>query len=133
MDHEELVALAKQTREKRLEYKKGLDDIKINAAETAKEKRDAIVRDMKARLSMNADTVKGQIAQLTYERNLTLKNERLTQNEVLALKQKFNEDVAKIEADDRAERFAKYKAYRDNRTSAERKIQDIELELALIG
>lgn len=128
MDHEELVALAKQTREKRLEYKKGLDDIKINAAETAKEKRDAIVRDMKARLSMNADTVKGQIAQLTYERNLTLKNETLTQNEVLALKQKFNEDVAKIEADDRAERFATYKAYRDNRTSAQRKIQDIELE-----
>ena len=129
MDHEELVALAKQTREKRLEYKKGLDDIIIFNAETAKEKRDAIVRDMKARLSMNADTVKGQIAQLTYERNLALKNERLTQNEVLALKQKFNEDVAKIEADDRAERFATYKAYRDNRTSAQRKIQDIELEL----
>ena len=129
MDHEELVALAKQTREKRLEYKKGLNDIIIFNAETAKEKRDAIVRDMKARLSMNADTVKGQIAQLTYERNLALKNERLTQNEVLALKQKFNEDVAKIEADDRAERFATYKAYRDNRTSAERKIQDIELEL----
>ena len=129
MDHEELVALAKQTREKRLEYKKGLDDIIIFNAETAKEKRDAIVRDMKARLSMNADTVKGQIAQLTYERNLALKNERLTQNEVLALKQKFNEDVAKIEADDRAERLATYKAYRDNRTSAERKIQDIELEL----
>ena len=129
MDWEELAALAKQTREKRLEYKKGLADIKIFNAETAKEKRDAIVRDMKARLSMNADTVKGQIAQLTYERNLALKNERLTQNEVLALKQKFNEDVAKIEADDRAERFATYKAYRDNRTSAERKIQDIELEL----
>ena len=129
MDHEELVALAKQTREKRLEYKKGLNDIIIFNAETAKEKRDAIVRDMKARLSMNADTVKGQIAQLTYERNLALKNERLTQNEVLALKQKFNEDVAKIEADDRAERFATYKAYRDNRTSAQRKIQDIELEL----
>ena len=129
MDHEELVALAKQTREKRLEYKKGLNDIIIFNAETAKEKRDAIVRDMKARLSMNADTVKGQIAQLTYERNLALKNERLTQNEVLALKQKFNEDVAKIEADDRAERLATYKAYRDNRTSAERKIQDIELEL----
>lgn len=129
MDYEELVALAKQTREKRLEYKKGLDDIKIFNAETAKEKRDAIVRDMKARLSMNADTVKGQIAQLTYERNLALKNERLTQTEVLALKQKFNEDVAKIEEDDRAERLATYKAYRDNRTSAERKIQDIELEL----
>ena len=128
MTHSELVDLKKAYLEKKSIRRQNINNIRYFDAQQIQDGKDKIVRDMKARLSMNAATVKGQIAQLTYERNLALKNERLTQNEVLALKQKFNEDVAKIEADDRAERFATYKAYRDNRTSAERKIQDIELE-----
>ena len=129
MTHSELVDLRDALEEKKLIRRQNIDNIRYFDAQQIQDGKDKAIRDTQAILSLNADTVKGQIKQLKFERDLALKNEDLTFFERIALRTEFNANVAKIEAADRAERFATYKAYRDNRTSAERKIQDIELEL----
>jgi len=129
MTHEEMVELRQQLEEKKLLHKKSIDDLKIFGAEEAAERRDAIIRDKKAKAELAGDTIKAQTIQLKKERDLALRNEKLTQNEILLIKKQFNDEVAELEEADRAERYAKWKAWKDNRVSTERLIQDIETDL----
>lgn len=137
LDGKELRDLRIKAKEARLAYQQQLADERFYYAEKEKLAEEAIKdrkkRDKQAALELKADTLEGQIAIARAERDERLKQENLTQNEILLIKKQFNDKVADLEESDRQARISRWKEYRDDRLSAERLLQDLQLELMAEG
>ena len=120
-----------------LANKQAIDDIKIfNATKAQLRVDDAVdrkARERVANVALGTDTLAGQKHQLLLERNLALEETGRTESEILLIQKTFNDKSAALDEADRKERVAKWKTYRNNRLSALRTIQDIEIDLMKTG